>query len=159
MNILSWVLISLLVLGPFAPHPSTVFGVQAAYAAGDLEKNLLRASMQGNLSEVKSRVDQGADVNSANSKGLTALMLASLQGHTDVVKFLLSKGAKVNPQDAVGTSALMAAARMGHLEIVKALVNAGADLSLKADNSLTALGFATAGNHSDVAAYLKSGAN
>jgi hypothetical protein len=71
-----------------------------------LTRSLLRAASEGDTSLIKSLLAQGADVNSSNAAGQTALMLGAAFGHENVVQFLLTVGARLDLQDELGLSAL-----------------------------------------------------
>ena len=65
----------------------------------ELNKKLLDAVRINNISEVEEAMSLGADVNSADDNGetaLTVLMEACEYGHTDIVKLLLKSGAGSN---------------------------------------------------------------
>ncbi len=105
---------------------------------------LLKAAEAGDLVGVNSLLEKGADADSADLEGWSALMAASSAGRLDIVKLLLDKGAKVNARTKgfpvissangsaipAGTTALMAAAYSGRPDMVamllekQALVNA-----------------------------------
>ena len=68
---------------------------------------LIIVSKLGNIKSVKFLIENGADVNTQNEKGITALMLASRFGHIETVKFLIEKGADVNIIDTHGMSAFL----------------------------------------------------
>ena len=55
---------------------------------------------------VKTLLDKGADVNAADNKGVTALMMASEFQKADIVKLLLAAGANVKLKDKTGKTAL-----------------------------------------------------
>jgi ankyrin repeat protein len=90
--------------------------------------------------------------------GCTALHHAAWGGHADIAAFLLSKGAQAKSKSKAGTAALMTAASRGHLGVVKALVGhmGGQGLEERGDRGVTALGFAAAGGHEDVMAFLQN---
>lgn len=69
-------------------------------------------------------VDAGADVNTKNKYGLTALMWAAMAGHKDSAALLLSEGAKINAKDNTGRTAPMYASHFP--EMVAFLKRAGA---------------------------------
>jgi len=74
-----------------------VSGVPPASAIDEDREYLLRqAAANGELSLVQSLLEQGADVNGANKRGYTALILAVRGGHTYVIKHLVAAGAAVN---------------------------------------------------------------
>jgi len=99
-----------------------------AAAAQDKGDELRRAASEGNLAQVKALLDAGADVNSKNSYGGTALAFAGDKGHTEVVKLLLERGANPNVTDTFYNSTPLGwAAGKGHAEIVRALLDKGAE--------------------------------
>ena len=53
------------------------------------------------------------DLNGADSKGRTALMVAAARNHISIIKCLLEKGASASKQSTVGQTALMMAAGRG----------------------------------------------
>ena len=52
------------------------------------------ASWRVQIEVVKLLIEKGADVNSRNDTGGTALMFASGRGHTEVAQLLIEVGAK-----------------------------------------------------------------
>ena len=74
---------------------------------------------------VQELLDAGADVDSANREGITALMMATYHGHMDVVLLLLNAGANVNLADGQELTALDRAVTKGHTDIARALHSAG----------------------------------
>ncbi|MCX6593248.1 MAG: ankyrin repeat domain-containing protein [Acidobacteria bacterium] len=56
----------------------------------------------GWLDAAKLCVEQGADLNAADSRGYTALHGAAYIGHNDLVTYLVSKGAKVDAKTKAG---------------------------------------------------------
>src|SRR5262249_16983619 len=72
----------------------------------------------------------GADANSANPGGETALMTASRTGKPDAIKLLLDRGANINAKESVrGQTALMWAVTENHPDAVKLLLSRGADIN------------------------------
>ena len=141
-------------------------GDQASKAAVDSSKStrdllgghLLNASQSGELEEVKRLLNAGAEVNTKDNDGRTALMAASRYGHTEIAKVLISKGADVNARDMIGYTALTMSCVTGHTEIVKFLISNGADVNAKDDPLLgfTALMDASAFGHTDIVKVLIS---
>ncbi len=119
--------------------------------------SLFVAAKEGNLSEVKRLLENGANVNCENKLGWTALMLAAWKGHSEVAKVLLDNGANVNKGGA--WTALMAAAWKGHSKVVKVLLNNGADVNYENKDGLTALEVAKFSGQIEAAKVLDHVAN
>ena len=62
--------------------------------AGDTAAPILQAAYTGDTAYVQSLLDDGANVNTQDKDGYTALIMASSKGHTDTVKVLLDRGRK-----------------------------------------------------------------
>ena len=67
---------------------------------------------------------EGANLETQDEDGNTALRRASCYGYTKIVKLLIEHGADVEKQNNYGTTALMCASSCGHTEIVKMLEEA-----------------------------------
>lgn len=61
--------------------------------------HMLFFASQGDVEGINSLLDEGADVNSADYDGRSALHLAASEGKLEAVELLLKKGARVNPRD------------------------------------------------------------
>jgi uncharacterized protein len=131
------------------------FGV-ARVQSQNLESVFLNAAASGQTDFVKSLLDSGANIESKNRLGATALILASIKGHTRIVKLLLGRGANVNVKTTTGITSLMAAATAGDAEAVKLLLQKGADVSAKDQKGRTALNLAEATGATKVYALLRA---
>jgi ankyrin len=81
---------------------------------------------------IKLLLESGADSNSVDPTGETALMVATRVGDLNSVKVLLDGGAKVDTTDPTyKQTALMIAVREDHADIVRLLVERGADVDLQ----------------------------
>jgi ankyrin repeat protein len=76
---------------------------------------LLYASRQGCLACVRHLVEAGADVNLADPKGVTPLIMATTNFNFDLAAYLLRKGANPNKWDYWGRTALYAAVDLNTL--------------------------------------------
>ena len=74
---------------------------------------------------------EGADVDTQDDFGHTALMLACRKGYEQIARYLVSQGAVVNQADAKGNTALMYACIKRHEQIARYLVSQGADMNTK----------------------------
>ncbi|XP_060809466.1 protein phosphatase 1 regulatory subunit 12A isoform X8 [Amyelois transitella] len=88
----------------------------------------LAACTAGDKDEVQRLLKMGADINTANVDGLTALHQACIDDNLDMVEFLVKHGADVNRGDNEGWTALHATASCGFLSIARFLLENGADV-------------------------------
>ncbi len=84
------------------------------------------ACRRRHLETMKLLLDKGADINSQNDFGWTALMEASLWGRLAVVNVLVNRNADVNVKDNWGVTALTLASSNGHTAVIKLLKDHGA---------------------------------
>jgi len=89
----------------------------------------LAACAAGDREEVKVLLGRGADIDTANVDGLTALHQACIDDNLDMVEFLVSNGADVNRGDNEGWTPLHATASCGFLSIAKFLLDHGANVA------------------------------
>ncbi|MEW6532662.1 MAG: ankyrin repeat domain-containing protein [Thermodesulfobacteriota bacterium] len=125
-----------------APEPSSAEGP------------LMGAAARGDLAQVKDMLAKGADVNSTDQDGRTALMLAALGGRPEVAKLLIEKGADVNARMKGGSTVLMAAAMVGNAEVVRLLVEKGADVTAGDETGITVLMASFLAGHPEVMTML-----
>ena len=109
----------------------------------DRVDGLMRAALIGHTNAVRTFLDRGNGVNTADKDGHTLLMEAVFGGHLDTVEELLSRGADVNAQDSNGWTALMEAVAKGRADIVRTLLLHGADAHAGNKSGWTALKTAT----------------
>ena len=84
-------------------------------------------------------IEAGADLNTKDKIGWSALSLAALKDHADIVKILIEAGADMNSKDKDGRSALSLAAYNDRVGKVKLLIEAGADINTKIEDGRSAL--------------------
>jgi ankyrin repeat protein len=133
--------------------------------------------MYGNRETVQALLDRGANVNTRDATGTTAL-IATLQGYhfaapnisnpnlsiapVGIVQALLDGGADVNLRNDRGETPLIAASahyQGGYREIVQALLDKGADVNaMDADGTTALMKASSAGNLDVVRALLDKGA-
>ena len=71
-------------------------------------------------------MEQGADVNHANDRGVTPLINACRIGWAEVGMALIEAGADLNRADDDGSTALHCASAVGYTDLIKALLREGA---------------------------------
>lgn len=91
------------------------------------QADILNLVTRGDTAGLATALQSGADPDTCDRWGVTALARAAARGDLETVGLLLDRGASVNRTSHVGNSPLMAAAVRGHLEVAKALLAAGAD--------------------------------
>ncbi|XP_030766009.1 protein phosphatase 1 regulatory subunit 12B isoform X5 [Sitophilus oryzae] len=89
----------------------------------------LAACAAGDKEEVHKLLGKGADINTANVDGLTALHQACIDDNLDMVEFLVEHGADVNRGDNEGWTPLHATASCGFVYIAKYLIEKGANVA------------------------------
>ncbi|CAE7033669.1 KIDINS220 [Symbiodinium sp. CCMP2592] len=98
----------------------------------------------GSVAMVQFLLEAGANIDSRNTDGTTALALAAAYGCTEVVRLLLLEGAGVDLTDHInGWTALTSASSLGHAEIVQVLLEFGSNVHhmCRAGTALTLASF------------------
>ena len=91
--------------------------------------DLHKACKAGNIEEVRSLIDSGADIEARDIHyGWTPLLYASSYGHIDIVKLFIDLGADIETKSNYGHTPLHLASYHGHIDLVKLLINLGADI-------------------------------
>jgi len=107
-------------------------------AAGSPE--LLTAIRNSDYARVQKLLRAGADVNTADGDGTTALMHSVIESDVKMMKRLLGSGANANAKNALGSTALMYAAT--NLAKTSVLLDAGADVKAKGVRGATPMSVA-----------------
>jgi len=107
-------------------------------AAGPPE--LLIAVRSGDYAHVQKLLRAGADVNTVDSDGTTALMHSVIESDAKMVKLLIDNGAKINAKNALDSTALMYAATS--LAKTRLLLDAGADVNATTKRGVTPMSVA-----------------
>jgi FOG: Ankyrin repeat len=87
-----------------------------------LNDSLLNAVKEENLDKTKELLNEGANINSKDQNGKTALMFASEEGNFDLVKLLVEKGANILAKDNSGKTAIKYAIDNHHNDIATYLM-------------------------------------
>ncbi len=95
-----------------------------------LNTQILEAASVGDSESMKDALYNGADVDSRDRLGNTALILASDGGYIECVRILIAYKASVNAVNKFGYTPLMSAVTNSHRRIAALLIEAGADTKL-----------------------------
>ena len=119
------------------------------------------AAMRNDAEAVRSLLRSGADVNTAQGDGMSALHWAAHHGNLDMARVLVHAGANLEATTRVGAfTPLLVASMAGEAEAVEALLRAGADPQAATTTGETALHFAARGGSvASVEALVAAGAD
>ena len=151
-------LINICMLGALAAVPLAGMISAAAPVGGDA---VVEAAMSGNRDAVRTLLKDGADVNTAQADGMTALHWAAQKGDVELAKVLLYASANVRATTRIGGyTPLLIASRNGDAAMIDTLLTGGADANSATTNGTTALMLASAAGKVDaVKALLAKGAD
>ncbi|HVB38562.1 MAG TPA: ankyrin repeat domain-containing protein [Vicinamibacterales bacterium] len=119
------------------------------------------AAMRRDSAAVRTLLEQGADVSTAQGDGMTALHWASVNGDVPLAQMLIYAGADLEASTRIdGYTPLDLAARNGHAAVVDALLTSGASAKAATIDGTTPLMLAAeAGNEDAVTALIAHGAD
>ena len=119
------------------------------------------AAMNGNREAVRALLKDGADVNTTQADGMTALHWAAQKGDVELAKMLLYASANLKATTRIGGyTPLLIASKNGDAAMIDTLTQAGADADAPTMNGTTPLMLAAAaGKPAAVKALLAHGAN
>jgi ankyrin repeat protein len=144
-----------------AAHGNRIGAARALIEAGVNAKDnsqdsaYLYAGAQGHLEILKLTLSHGADLESTNRYGGTALIPAAERGHVETVRTLIKAGVAVDHVNKLHWTALLEAIILGdggmrHRQIVDLLVKAGANVNLADGGGVTPLQHARSRNFEEI---------
>jgi bla regulator protein blaR1 len=120
------------------------------------DRALFRAAARGDLEQMATLIDAGANVNAALDGDGSPLIAAARQGRLEAAALLLDRGADPNlPVPGDGNPIIMAA-REGHTKVVELLLARGANVNQIVDGDENALIQASGSGHLPVVTLLVS---
>ncbi|KAL9035559.1 MAG: hypothetical protein Q9214_006523, partial [Letrouitia sp. 1 TL-2023] len=123
-------------------------------------RRLLSASESDDVGELRSALDDGADINTKGITGFTALSKAVEKGHERVVRYLLEHGADIDMKCSLKGTALHSAADDGLASMVKVLLEFNPNLEAQGIEQKTPLQYAARkGDVESIDLLLDKGAN
>ncbi len=116
------------------------------------------ATQSGDCERVHTLLDEGAEIDSLDEHGQTALINASLRGDIDLVQLLIKQGAELNHTAKYRLTALMLAVVNRKTEIVRILMGASVNVDLSGTGPFdyTPLEYAEEHGLDEIASILKS---
>jgi hypothetical protein len=115
---------------------------------------LLQASDDGKIDEVRSLLKGGANPNAQNDLGFRPLHIAASAGHLDIIQSLIESGAEVDAKNYYGATALFCAAFAGNANVVPLLLSKGAEVDVPNKDDITPLMAAAGKGHYEVVELL-----
>ena len=108
------------------------------------DTGLLQCAVKDKVEQCRARLRAGADPDSCNRMGQTALHVAAIWGSMRVGRLLLEHGASVNITNKMGrTTPLMSAAQRNQTEFAKMLLQHGANPKLRNERGMLAHQYAS----------------
>ena len=133
---------------------------QLTHAAPAGAAAFVEAAMNGNREAVRALLKDGADVNTTQADGMTALHWAAQKGDVELAKVLLYASANLKATTRIGGyTPLLIASKNGDAPMIDTLTQAGADSNAPTINGTTPLMLAAAaGKPAAVTALIDHGA-
>nr|WP_246369203.1 ankyrin repeat domain-containing protein [Listeria rustica] len=96
----------------------------------NLNQELLKATEADDIQQLKSLLQQGAQVDTVNTHGESGLLVATHANNIPMAKLFLQYGANVNLQDKIKDSSFLYAGAEGRTEILKLMISHNPDYTL-----------------------------
>lgn len=131
--------------------------VKDIFGYTDVSLLFLSAAKKFNIKESQDLLESGAEIDTQDAKGMTALMYAARNGNIKMAAFLLENGASINLQDKSGLTATMHAIYFRRNAVAKFLKESGANLFLVDLGMRNAHGIAKMRGYKDLADIFPEG--
>jgi hypothetical protein len=127
-------------------------GYETSVKAGS---GLIQAVLNGQYYICRMLLDKGADPDTRDKRGFTALLLASRNQKWEIALLLVTRGASPGIQDDKGRTPLHYAAEAGRLELCRVLIDRGASKTVADKGGKTPFDLASAKGHKAAADLVK----
>jgi len=104
-----------------------------------INDQICKASLAGDMNEVKRLMFKGSDIDTKDSLGWTPLLYACNNNHMEIVKLLLDGGAKITSESYSGWSPIVLVNSNGNIELVKLLLEYSADINVFTNTRISRL--------------------
>ncbi|MBC6315007.1 ankyrin repeat domain-containing protein [Listeria grandensis] len=112
------------------PKQETEEKIMPKKSTANLNASLLRATKAKDLEQIRSLLDQGAQVDAVNSKGESGLLIATHENDIQMAQLFLKYDADVNLQDHMQDSPFLYAGAEGRTEILRHMLSHHPDYKL-----------------------------
>lgn len=122
---------------------------------------LMEATRRGHSDIALILIEAGAEVDSKDTYGVTAMMFAAICGSDKVIERLIDEGADVNAKDLDGRTVLIEALTTENdipISAIRSIVEAGADPNIRIDGGVTPLMLAATGDPDALRMLIDAGA-
>ena len=145
----------------FAGLASLILALAVTGAGAPADSPVADATERGDLEAVRALLRDGADVNTAQSDGMTALHWAATRNDAEIARVLLYAGATPRATTRLGGyTPLHLASRSGSADVAELILEAGADPNVFTTTGVTAMHFAADADAAGVVTLLAAhGAN
>ena len=124
------------------------------------QRRFLQLARQGDAVALLKMIQEGQDVNVADSDGMTALLYAVQENNQEATDVLIKNEAKIDATNRYGNNCVILAAKEGHDELMFKLINAGGDVNRVNKEGWDAITYAyNRYNYEAVTKLLNIGAN
>jgi ankyrin repeat protein len=126
----------------------------AQHKSSNKSKELIEAAKVGDISKVRTLLEQGAEINAKDPDGKTVLAWVSAKSHINIANLLIDKGANVNEGDNDNTTPLVIAVATGNIEMVKVLLSHDANPNVETKSGLTPIYIVASQGYEEIAVLL-----
>ena len=109
----------------------SVFPKEAVDQYNELNNELVCAVSNNSPSEVKSLLEQGANINVNEHSNFHPLIISADRGYKNMTELLIQNGANIEAKDIIGWTPLMKAISKGNRDITKLLIEHWANVDDK----------------------------
>lgn len=120
-----------------------VSSIQDAQVKEKLNNYLWEAARNGNDDQIKMLISGKYNLNVADERGYSAIILAAYHGHDSTVRLLIEAGANPCQRDKRGNSALMGAIFKGEIKVASRLIDAKCSPDIRNNAGQTAAMYAS----------------